>query len=238
MWKTELLQHLGELGWKDPPELVGALAPDASGAGSSHTADDTLEAIEAELRACEGCELALRRRHVVPGAGDPHARVMFIGEAPGADEDRQGKPFVGQAGRLLDGMIRAMGLQRSRVYITNVVKCRPPGNRDPKPEEIAACARFLERQISLIEPEVIVALGRFAARWLTGTEKSMGALRGRWATFRNIPLLPIFHPAYLLRNPAGKARTWEDLKKIIARLEKNTASSREDGMTIDDKSAG
>jgi len=228
MWKTELLQQLGELGWKDPPELTGAPTPEVSGAVSSRRADDTLENIETELAACEGCELARRRRHVVPGAGDPHARVMFIGEAPGADEDRQGKPFVGQAGRLLDGMIRAMGLQRSRVYITNVVKCRPPGNRDPKAEEIAACARFLERQISLIQPEVIVALGRFAARWLTGTEKSMGALRGRWATFRNIPLMPIFHPAYLLRNPSGKARTWEDLKKIMIRLGENEALSRED----------
>jgi len=143
---------------------------------------------------------------------------MMIGEAPGAEEDRQGKPFVGQAGKLLDGMIRAMGLQRNRVYITNVIKCRPPGNRDPKPEEIAACCAFLERQIDLIKPEVIVALGRFAARWLTGSEKSMGALRGRWGSFRKIPVMAIYHPAYLLRNPSGKAQVWEDLKKIMARL--------------------
>lgn len=179
---------------------------------------DDLERVEAQLLACQACGLSEKRRHVVPGAGSPRARVMLIGEAPGKDEDRSGIPFVGQAGKLLDGMIRAMGLKRNRVFITNVLKCRPPGNRDPKPEEIAACAGFLERQIDLIEPEVIIALGRFAARWLMGSEKSMGALRGRWGSFRNIPVMPIYHPAYLLRNPSGKAQVWEDLKKIMARL--------------------
>ncbi len=220
MWKTELIRHLGDLGWTDPPELPEKTVPGISSA-------DELAAVEAELAGCQACELSQRRRNVVPGAGDPHARVMFIGEAPGADEDRQGKPFVGQAGKLVDGMIRAMGLKRSKVYITNVIKCRPPGNRDPKAEEIAACAGFLERQIALIEPEVIIALGRFAARWLTGTEKTMGALRGRWGGFRNIPLMSIYHPAYLLRNPSGKAQVWEDLKKIMARLAAEDPASPE-----------
>lgn len=211
MKRTELLRHLGDLGWNDPPELPELRTSRPAG-------PNNLEAIEAQLKDCQACDLSQSRRHVVPGAGNPHARVMLIGEAPGAEEDRQGKPFVGQAGKLLDGMIRAMGLQRNRVYITNVIKCRPPGNRDPKPEEIAACCAFLERQIDLIEPDVIVAMGRFAARWLTGSEKSMGALRGRWGSFRKIPVMPIYHPAYLLRNPSGKPQVWEDLKKIMARL--------------------
>lgn len=211
MRRTEVFRYLEDLGWRDPPELEIQLGAGSAAAGN-------LAAIKTAIEGCQDCDLSRRRKHIVLGGGDPYARVMFIGEAPGADEDRQGKPFVGQAGRLLDGMIRALGLKRNAVYITNVLKCRPPGNRDPKPEEIAACAAYLQRQIDTIEPEVIIALGRFAARWLTGSDATMGALRGKWGSYRGIALMSVYHPAYLLRNPSGKARVWEDLKKVIVRL--------------------
>jgi DNA polymerase len=159
---------------------------------------------------------------VVFGEGDPKAAVLFVGEGPGAEEDRTGRPFVGQAGRLLDQMIFAMGFERHEVYIANVVKCRPPGNRDPKDDEVAACAAYLDRQIELIQPTVIVALGKPASRRLTGTNKPMGALRGRWSSYRGIPLLPVFHPAYLLRQPKLKREAWDDLKLIMRRLASTT----------------
>jgi DNA polymerase len=143
---------------------------------------------------------------------------MFVGEGPGAEEDRTGRPFVGQAGKLLDEMIFALGFDRSEVYIGNVVKCRPPGNRDPHEDEMAACSLFLDRQIELIGPRVIVALGRVAARRLTGSDKPMGALRGSWTSYRGTPLLSTFHPAYLLRNERAKRAAWDDLKMIRARL--------------------
>jgi DNA polymerase len=148
---------------------------------------------------------------------------MFIGEGPGAEEDRTGRPFVGQAGKLLDEMIFALGFDRPQVYIGNVVKCRPPANRDPHEDEMAACSEFLDRQIDLIGPRVVVALGRVAARRLTGTDKPMGALRGRWTSYRGIPLLPIFHPAYLLRNELAKRSAWDDLKMVRARLAQQSA---------------
>jgi uracil-DNA glycosylase family 4 len=144
---------------------------------------------------------------------------MFIGEAPGAEEDRTGRPFVGQAGQLLDALIFALGFERHEVFIANVVKCRPPGNRDPEDAEMAACSSFLDRQISLIKPRILVALGRVAARRLTGTDRPMSALRGRWAAYRGIPVLPVFHPAYLLRNPIEKRQVWEDLRAIRQRLD-------------------
>ena len=147
---------------------------------------------------------------------------MFVGEAPGAEEDRTGRPFVGQAGKLLDAMIFAMGFDRSGLYIANVVNCRPPGNRDPQEDEMAACAAFLDRQIELIKPRVLVALGKPASHRLTGTTKAMGALRGRWASYRGIPLMPVFHPAYLLRNPKAKREVWADLKLVMERLAATT----------------
>ncbi len=149
---------------------------------------------------------------------------MFVGEGPGGEEDRTGRPFVGQAGKLLDGMIFALGFEREQVYIGNVVKCRPPGNRDPQEDEMAACSSFLERQIELIRPRVIVALGRVASRHLTGATKPMGALRGRWAAYRGTPLLPTYHPAYLLRNPSAKREVWQDLKIVRARLNDEVSS--------------
>jgi DNA polymerase len=168
---------------------------------------------------CSLCRLSEQRRTVVFGEGDADARVLFVGEGPGAEEDRTGRPFVGQAGKLLDGMIHALGLARSDVYITNVVKCRPPSNRDPQEDEVMACAAYLDRQIDLIKPDLIVALGKPASHRLTGTSKPMGALRGRWAAYRGIPLMPVFHPAYLLRQPKLKREAWEDLKLIIERLQ-------------------
>jgi DNA polymerase len=214
MRRTELLRYCRELGWSDPPQLPESPSVVAAPTGRL----ETLAGLAEEAATCQRCELAKRRKNVVFGEGGPDAAVMFVGEGPGAEEDRTGRPFVGQAGKLLDGMIFALGLERKAVYIGNVIKCRAPGNRDPKPEEVAACARYLERQIELVRPAVIVALGRFAAHRLTGAEKPLGALRGRWMSYRGVPLIATYHPAYLLRNPSDKPRVWQDLKKVIAKL--------------------
>ena len=214
MRRTDLLRYCSDLGWSDPPELPLTERATAPAAETPATLSDLAQAVDG----CRLCDLAEKRRTIVFGEGSPTARLMFIGEAPGAEEDRTGRPFVGQAGRILDGMILALGLDRRQVYIANVVKCRPPRNRDPEMVEMAACAPYLERQIDLVEPEIIVALGRVAARRLTGTDKPMGALRGRWHTYRGLPLMPTFHPAYLLRNQDGKKLVWQDLRKVIERL--------------------
>ncbi len=219
MRRRDLLRYAAELGWRDPPEPVEP-PPVPPGQGPAAPAEaGSLDELAALAETCTLCGLAESRRHVVFGEGDPSARLMFVGEGPGAEEDRTGRPFVGQAGRLLDAMIVALGLARSQVYIANVVKCRPPGNRNPQETEMAACAPWLERQIELIRPEVIVALGKVAANRLTGTTKPMKALRGRWASYRGIPLLATYHPAYLLRNPRDKRLAWEDLKLVKRRLE-------------------
>lgn len=161
---------------------------------------------------CTGCELHKTRTQGVPGVGDESADWLVIGEAPGADEDAQGEPFVGQAGRLLDAMLAAIGLARGdNVYIANVLKSRPPGNRNPAPEEVAACMPYLERQIQLIQPKIILALGRFAAQTLLDTEEAIGRLRGRVHHYQGIPLVVTYHPAYLLRNLPDKEKAWEDL---------------------------
>ncbi|MFN3594505.1 MAG: uracil-DNA glycosylase family protein [Thiobacillaceae bacterium] len=165
---------------------------------------------------CTRCELHRSRTQGVFGVGDPHAEWLIVGEAPGAEEDRQGEPFVGQAGRLLDAMLASIGLKRGEnVYIANVLKSRPPKNRDPSPQEVAACLPYLERQIDLIRPKLILALGRFAAQSLLTTDAAIGRLRGQVHRYRGIPLIVTYHPAYLLRNPADKARAWEDL--VLAR---------------------
>lgn len=162
---------------------------------------------------CAACTLCKQRKQVVFGVGAQSAQWLFIGEGPGAEEDQSGEPFVGQAGKLLDAMLTAVGLQRGReVYIANVVKCRPPGNRTPLPEEAAACAPLLDRQIELIRPKIIVALGRTAITRLTGSEAAMAAMRGRVHTYRNIPVIATYHPAYLLRNLPEKLKAWEDLQ--------------------------
>jgi DNA polymerase len=212
----ELILYCRDLGWLDvlvtPPP-----AEEPAGEGRVRAAD--LDELARIIDGCTRCRLSKHRRSIVIGEGDPRASVLFIGEGPGAEEDRTGRPFVGQAGRLLDGMIFALGFDRGEVYIANVVKCRPPDNRDPQVDEMAACASYLERQIELIQPRVIVALGRVAARHLTGSSKPMGALRGRWSSIGGLPLLATFHPAYLLRNPAAKREVWNDLKAVRRRLD-------------------
>lgn len=174
----------------------------------------------AEARACTACGLCKQRKQAVVGVGAEDAPWLLVGEGPGADEDQQGEPFVGQAGKLLDAMLAAAGLKRGReVYIANVVKCRPPGNRTPSSEEASACAPFLDRQIDLIQPKLIVALGKTAVTRLTGSEASMASLRGQNHTYRNIPVIATYHPAYLLRNLPEKLKAWEDLKlamKVMA----------------------
>lgn len=168
------------------------------------------------ITSCTACGLHHNRTQAVPGVGDRHAHWLLVGEAPGAEEDRLGEPFVGQAGRLLDAMLAAIGQKRGHnVYIANVLKCRPAGNRDPDPQEVAACLPYLERQIDLIRPRIILALGRFAAQSLLLTDTPIGRLRGHVHTYRGVPLVVTYHPAYLLRNPADKAKVWEDL--VLAR---------------------
>ena len=221
MRPRDLTRYCRDLGWRDAPDL-----PDAALIPSQTTATDCgdLDNLAGLIANCNDCRLSEKRCSVVPGEGDPRARVLFIGEGPGAEEDRTGRPFVGQAGQLLDGMIFALGFERGQVFIGNVVKCRPPGNRDPEDDEMNACAPFLERQIELIAPQVIVALGRVAARRLTGTDKTMGALRGRWAAYAGTPLLATYHPAYLLRSPLAKREVWQDLKDVRKRLDDESNS--------------
>lgn len=180
---------------------------------------DALASLRAATAQCVRCKLAKTRSNVVFGEGNPRARVMFIGEAPGFHEDRQGRPFVGPAGQLLDRIIEnGMGLRRSDVYIANVNKCRPPENRDPEPDEVAACLPYLEEQVRLVRPEVIVALGRVAARNLLGVAAPVSALRGRELAHQGIPVVVTWHPAYLLRNEAAKADTWQDIKRVLRML--------------------
>jgi DNA polymerase len=177
-------------------------------------------ALEAEVSQCQRCELCRGRNRTVFGVGNRRARLMLIGEAPGEDEDRVGEPFVGRAGQVLTRMLAAIDLQREDIYIGNVIKCRPPGNRDPLPAEISACLAFIERQIALIEPEFLLCLGRIAAQSLLRTTESVSRLRGRWHSFgpRQIPLLATYHPSYYLRAPAEKARGWADLQRLAQRL--------------------
>ncbi len=184
------------------------------------SAGEALGAIRADLGDdCSRCKLhTLGRKQVVFGVGNPDADLMFVGEAPGADEDIQGIPFVGRAGQLLTKMIEAINLTRDQVYIANVIKCRPPGNRNPEPDEIAECEPFLFRQIAAIRPKVIVALGSFAAKTLLRSEESISRLRGRIYDFQGAKLIPTFHPSFLLRSPDRKRDAWEDLKKARALL--------------------
>ena len=185
---------------------------------------DPLRAIRVELGDCTRCKLHGGRTHIVFGVGDPAAQLMFVGEGPGADEDQQGEPFVGRAGQLLTRMIEAMGFARSDVYIANVVKCRPPGNRDPEPDEIEACEPFLKSQIAAIRPRVIVALGRFAVQTLLHDATPISRLRGKWREYEGVKLMPTFHPAYLLRSPAEKKPAWEDLQQVMKEFGKSPSA--------------
>jgi DNA polymerase len=181
-----------------------------------HPSTDSLVLIQSDIGPdCSRCKLhTLGRKQVVFGVGNPSADLMFVGEAPGADEDMQGEPFVGRAGQLLTKIIEAIGLTRGDVYIANVIKCRPPGNRNPEPDEVEQCEPFLFRQIDTIKPKVIVALGKFAAQCLLKTETPISRLRGQEFAYRDAILIPTFHPAYLLRNPSSKREVWEDMKRV------------------------
>ncbi len=181
--------------------------------------DGQLDALAREALNCQQCSLSGKRKNVVFGDGNPSARIVFVGEAPGADEDEQGLPFVGRAGQLLTNIITAMGLERKDVYICNILKCRPPGNRNPLPDEIRLCEPFLRQQLRLIAPQVICALGSFAAKTLLQTETPITALRGRFHMYEGIKLMPTYHPAYLLRNPPAKKQVWEDVQLIMKEIE-------------------
>jgi len=181
---------------------------------------EALAALENEFKNCQMCVLGSTRTKLVFGAGNPNADLMFIGEAPGFDEDKQGLPFVGAAGQLLTKMILAMNLTREKVYIANCLKCRPPGNRNPLPTELATCNPILLRQIEIIKPKIICTLGKFATQSLLQTQDSISRLRGQFFEAYNTRVMPTFHPAYLLRNPADKKLAWEDMQKIMKELER------------------
>ena len=198
------------------PPAVGPAEPD------THTPGARLERVRAALGECTRCRLSAGRTHLVFGVGNPDADLMFVGEAPGAEEDRRGEPFVGRAGQLLDRMIQAMGLTRGEVYIANVLKCRPPDNRDPGGDEAATCAPFLWQQIDAIRPRVICALGAHAARNLLSVEGSLASLRGRVHRCRGWAVVVTYHPAYLLRTPGDKRKTWQDLQRVMSLLATST----------------
>lgn len=197
---------------KDP---LAADIPDVASISEVASLDWTV--LKERVRACEACKLRAGCTQTVFGVGDEHADWLFVGEGPGADEDAQGEPFVGQAGKLLDNMLFSIGLKRgNNVYIANVVKCRPPNNRNPEADEIASCMPYLQRQIELIKPKLIIALGKTAATSLLGRDATLGSLRGSVHDYHGTPLIITYHPAYLLRSPAEKAKAWQDLKSAVS----------------------
>jgi DNA polymerase len=240
---AELLAYLGEMGYGDlylrppvrgsapekrpelaappppPPAFQAAPSQDSAPAGPVKTPDAAeraaqLAALAAAAAGCTRCRLCEGRTRVVFGSGHPDAELMLIGEGPGSEEDRQGLPFVGPAGELLTKIIQAMDMKREDLYIANIVKCRPPGNRDPQPDESAACRGYLEQQIALVQPRVIVALGKVAAQNLLGNESPIGQIRGRWHRVQGVPAMVTYHPAALLRNQGLKRPTWEDMQQV------------------------
>lgn len=220
-----LLEDFAALGLDDlyplqtRPNLQGTESENStSSPASREEKGERLEEIRKELVDCRRCPLCKKRNNVVFGVGDPDADIVFVGEAPGREEDLKGEPFVGEAGRLLDRILNAMGTDRQHVYICNVEKCRPPENRDPSAEEIEACEPYLKRQLFVIRPRVIVALGRLAAQTLLKCDTPIGKLRGKWHEYEGIPLLPTYHPAFLLRNPSAKREAWEDMKQVMKQL--------------------
>ena len=199
----------------EPPDAEGGQAPALAGA----TSYPDLASIQAAVAACQLCGLCRTRTQTVFSDGTGRSRLMFVGEAPGADEDATGVPFVGRAGQLLTKMIEAgMGLTRKDVYIANVLKCRPPGNRNPEPDEIASCRAYLDAQIALVNPAVLVALGKFAAHFLLETEEPITRLRGKWGMRQGIPVMPTYHPSFLLRQPERKKEAWEDLQQVLRKM--------------------
>ena len=201
------------------PKLPPMLAPTI---GTRETQQSgALSAVREELGNCTRCKLHTSRTNIVFGEGDPQAALVFVGEGPGFEEDQQGRPFVGAAGQLLtDIIVKGMKLKREDVYICNIVKCRPPNNRNPEPDEIETCVPFLVKQLEAIKPKVIIALGNVAAKALLKTSEGITSLRGNWKTYQGIPLMPTFHPAYLLRNPKDKTLVWKDIQQVMTELEK------------------
>jgi uracil-DNA glycosylase len=226
----EYLEQLQETGVEGLPVAGGGFSEPATTCVAVrepvvHTAPavvehrvETLAAVAADLGDCQRCPLAEQRTNLVFGVGDEKSRIVFVGEAPGRDEDLQGTPFVGEAGQLLTKIIEAMGFAREEVYICNVLKCRPPNNRNPVPAEITACQPYLLRQVKAVAPEIIVALGTFAAQTLLATREPISKLRGRFHDYHGIPLMATFHPAYLLRNLAMKREVWDDMKAVLEKL--------------------
>lgn len=210
-----------ETGAQPPPQetLFGVVTPKDE--LSLPQPGETLESIRADIGDCTRCPLYQGRTHVVHSEGAPQARLMFVGEAPGADEDAQARPFVGRAGQLLNKIIEAIGMRREEVFIGNVNRCRPPQNRTPTPSEAATCKPFLLREIAIVQPEVIVVLGNTAMKNLLDTKEGITKLRGQFQDYRGIKVMPTFHPAYLLRDPTKKRETWEDMKKVRAYLDQN-----------------
>jgi len=202
-------------------------SPQVSPAGREPAALTDLDQLGQQMAECRACGLYQTRKNLVFGDGDPQADLMFIGEAPGGDEDAQGLPFVGAAGQLLSRMIKAMGLKREEVYICNILKCRPPRNRNPEPEEIAACEGTLQRQIEIIKPRIILALGGVATKHLLRTDVGITRLRGRFSTYHGVPLMPTFHPAYLLRNSGAKREAWSDLQQVMAEMDRLVLKRRQ-----------
>jgi uracil-DNA glycosylase family 4 len=210
---SDWLRYQRRLGWRGLPATVPTRIQDRE-----QPYEKSLEEIRAEMGDCRRCKLYTSRTHLVFGEGAPDARLMFVGEAPGADEDLQGLPFVGAAGKLLNNLLSKLGLRREEVYIANVIKSRPPGNRDPEADEIAACLSFLKKQIQAIRPRVIVTLGRIAAQALLNTREPLTRLRGRWQRYRDIRVMPTFHPSYLLRFPQERHKTWDDMQQVMEYL--------------------
>jgi uracil-DNA glycosylase len=210
--RAAYLKALGVPDWRSRIAPTGAQAPVASSPGAIVT--DSWDAVSAEVAGCTKCGLSACRTRTVFGVGDRAAQWLVVGEAPGADEDRQGEPFVGRAGQLLNSMLRGIGLQREQVFIANVLKCRPPNNRDPEPGEVEQCLPYLERQVALLQPRIMLAVGRIAAQNLLATDTPIGKLRGHVHRFAasGTPLVVTYHPAYLLRSPTEKRKAWEDLK--------------------------
>jgi len=212
---------------RNPPKRTSVVFKNAAAVSMfdpAPGAEESLDAIRADLGDCRRCKLAPGRRHLVFGSGNSRAELMFVGEAPGADEDAQGLPFVGRAGQLLTKIIEAIGMRREDVYICNILKCRPPGNRNPETDEIAACESFLFRQIASVKPKVICALGAFGAQTLLGTTEPIGRLRGNLIDYRGAKLMATFHPAYLLRNPIEKRKVWDDMRIVKDYLDSRRAA--------------
>jgi uracil-DNA glycosylase family 4 len=212
-----MLEYYQALGFDSLPLSLKAIS--GAGIGTAISRNDRLLNLREEIGDCQLCKLSKGRKNIVFGTGSPDARIMFIGEAPGKDEDIQGLPFVGEAGMLLTKLIEKMGFKRDEVYIANIIKCRPPMNRDPEEDEILSCRGFLDKQIEAIAPEFIITLGRIALMTLMNNSKiRITAARGNFFEYRGIPVMPTFHPAYLLRNPKDKWLTWADVQKVMERM--------------------